>query len=108
MQIISTIDQTSSKSSLQLKLDSLGLTDSSFGEFSGERKPRFGSKFGQRNDNRNEKSNYFFHNLPPFSAIKSHAAERDKPNRSFLNQLYFLITFDGHFSAHTPHAMHLS
>jgi flagellar hook protein FlgE len=34
MQIISTIDQTSSKSSLQLKLDSLGLTDSSFGEFS--------------------------------------------------------------------------
>ena len=34
MQIISTIDQTASKSSLQLKLDSLGLTDSSFGEFS--------------------------------------------------------------------------
>ena len=34
MQIISTVDQTSSKSSLQLKLDSLGLTDSSFGEFS--------------------------------------------------------------------------
>jgi flagellar hook protein FlgE len=34
MQIISTIDQTSSKTSLQLKLDTLGLTDSSFGEFS--------------------------------------------------------------------------
>ena len=34
MQIISSIDQTASKSSLQLKLDSLGLTDSSFGEFS--------------------------------------------------------------------------
>ena len=34
MQIISTIDQTASKSSLQLKLDSLGLTDSAFGEFS--------------------------------------------------------------------------
>ena len=34
MQIISTIDQTSSKSSLQLKLDSLGLTDTSAGEFS--------------------------------------------------------------------------
>lgn len=34
MQIISTIDQSASKSSLQLKLDSLGLTDSSFGEFS--------------------------------------------------------------------------
>ncbi len=34
MQIVSTIDQTASKSSLQLKLDSLGLTDSSFGEFS--------------------------------------------------------------------------
>ncbi|MDD4329134.1 MAG: flagellar hook-basal body complex protein [Aliarcobacter sp.] len=34
MQIISTIDQTSSKSSLQLKLDSLGLTDTSSGEFS--------------------------------------------------------------------------
>lgn len=34
MQIISTIDQTSSKSSLQLKLDTLGLTDSAFGEYS--------------------------------------------------------------------------
>lgn len=34
MQIVSTIDQTTSKSSLQLKLDTLGLTDSSFGEFS--------------------------------------------------------------------------
>ncbi|BAK73379.1 flagellar hook-basal body complex protein [Arcobacter sp. L] len=34
MQIISTIDQTSLKSSLQLKLDSLGLTDSFLGEFS--------------------------------------------------------------------------
>jgi flagellar hook protein FlgE len=34
MQIISTVDQTSSLSSLQLKLNSLGLTDSSFGEFS--------------------------------------------------------------------------
>lgn len=34
MQIISTVDQTASKSSLQLKLDTLGLTDSSFGEFS--------------------------------------------------------------------------
>lgn len=34
MQIISSIDQTSSKTSLQLKLDTLGLTDSSFGEFS--------------------------------------------------------------------------
>lgn len=34
MQIVSKIDQTSSKSSLQLKLDSLGLTDSSFGTFS--------------------------------------------------------------------------
>jgi len=34
MQIISTLDQTTSLSSLQLKLDSLGLTDSSFGEFS--------------------------------------------------------------------------
>ncbi len=34
MQIVTTLDQTSSKSSLQLKLDTLGLTDSSFGEFS--------------------------------------------------------------------------
>lgn len=34
MQIVSTIDQTSSKTSLQLRLDSLGLTDSAFGEFS--------------------------------------------------------------------------
>lgn len=34
MQIISTVDQTTSLSSLQLKLNSLGLTDSSFGEFS--------------------------------------------------------------------------
>lgn len=34
MQIVSTVDQTSSLKSLQLKLDSLGLTDSSFGEFS--------------------------------------------------------------------------
>jgi flagellar hook protein FlgE len=34
MQIISTVDQTSSLSSLQLKLNSLGLTDSSLGEFS--------------------------------------------------------------------------
>lgn len=34
MQIIARVDQTSSKSSLQLKLDTLGLTDSSFGEFS--------------------------------------------------------------------------
>lgn len=34
MQIISTIDQTSSMTSLQLKLNTLGLTDSSFGEFS--------------------------------------------------------------------------
>lgn len=34
MQIISTVDQTSSLSSLQLKLNTLGLTDSSFGEFS--------------------------------------------------------------------------
>ena len=34
MEIVSTVDQTSSKKSLQLKLDSLGLTDSSFGEFS--------------------------------------------------------------------------
>ena len=33
MQIISSVDQESSRSSLQLKLDSLGLTDSSFGEF---------------------------------------------------------------------------
>jgi flagellar hook protein FlgE len=34
MQIVSTVDQTTSLSSLQLKLNSLGLTDSSFGEFS--------------------------------------------------------------------------
>jgi flagellar hook protein FlgE len=34
MQIIATVDQTTTMSSLQLKLDSLGLTDSSFGEFS--------------------------------------------------------------------------
>lgn len=34
MQIVSTVDQTTSQSSLQLKLDTLGLTDSSFGEFS--------------------------------------------------------------------------
>ena len=34
MQVISTVDQTSSLSSIQLKLNSLGLTDSSFGEFS--------------------------------------------------------------------------
>ncbi|WP_072680563.1 flagellar hook-basal body complex protein [Arcobacter sp. LA11] len=34
MQILSTVDQTTSQSSLQLKLDTLGLTDSSFGEFS--------------------------------------------------------------------------
>jgi flagellar hook protein FlgE len=34
MQIVSTIDQTASKSSLQLRLDALGLTDSAFGEFS--------------------------------------------------------------------------
>jgi flagellar hook protein FlgE len=34
MQIVSTVDQTSSLSSLQLKLNSLGLTDSSLGEFS--------------------------------------------------------------------------
>ena len=34
MQIVSSIDQTASMSSLQLRLDSLGLTDSSFGEFS--------------------------------------------------------------------------
>ena len=34
MQIVSTVDQTSSLKSLQLKLDSLGLTDSAFGEFS--------------------------------------------------------------------------
>ncbi|TLP35871.1 flagellar hook-basal body complex protein [Arcobacter arenosus] len=34
MQIISTIDQTTSQSSLQLSLESLGLTDSAFGEFS--------------------------------------------------------------------------
>tara|TARA_B100001063_G_scaffold184569_1_gene174241 strand:+ start:4759 stop:6783 length:2025 start_codon:yes stop_codon:yes gene_type:complete len=34
MQIVSSIDQTASKSSLQLKLDTLGITDSSFGEFS--------------------------------------------------------------------------
>ena len=34
MEIVSAVDQTSSKKSLQLKLDSLGLTDSSFGEFS--------------------------------------------------------------------------
>ena len=33
MQILSTVDQTTSQSSLQLKLDTLGLTDSSFGEF---------------------------------------------------------------------------
>jgi flagellar hook protein FlgE len=34
MQIVSTVDQTSSLKSLQLKLDTLGLTDSAFGEFS--------------------------------------------------------------------------
>lgn len=34
MQIVSTVDQETAKTSLQLKLDSLGLTDSSFGEFS--------------------------------------------------------------------------
>lgn len=34
MQIVSTVDQTTSQSSLQLKLDTLALTDSSFGEFS--------------------------------------------------------------------------
>jgi flagellar hook protein FlgE len=34
MQIVSTIDQTASKSSLQLNLDTLGLTDSAFGEYS--------------------------------------------------------------------------
>lgn len=34
MQIVSTVDQTTSLSSLQLNLSSLGLTDSSFGEFS--------------------------------------------------------------------------
>ncbi len=34
MQIISTVNQTTSLSSLQLNLSSLGLTDSSFGEFS--------------------------------------------------------------------------
>ena len=34
MQIVSTVDQTSALKSLQLKLDTLGLTDSSFGEFS--------------------------------------------------------------------------
>jgi flagellar hook protein FlgE len=34
MQIVSTVDQTSSLSSIQLKLNTLGLTDSSFGEFS--------------------------------------------------------------------------
>jgi len=34
MQILSTVDQETSKSSLQLKLDSLGLTDSYLGEFS--------------------------------------------------------------------------
>jgi flagellar hook protein FlgE len=34
MQIVSTVDQTTSLSSLQLKLNTLGLTDSSFGEFS--------------------------------------------------------------------------
>lgn len=34
MQIVSTIDQTSSQTSLQLKLDTLGLTDSTFGEIS--------------------------------------------------------------------------
>ncbi len=34
MQIVSTIDQTTSQSSLQLKLDTLGLTDSAFGEIS--------------------------------------------------------------------------
>ncbi|RXJ70200.1 flagellar biosynthesis protein FlgE [Halarcobacter ebronensis] len=33
MQIISNVDQETSKTSLQLKLDSLGLTDESFGEF---------------------------------------------------------------------------
>jgi flagellar hook protein FlgE len=34
MQIVSTVDQTTSLSSLQLKLNTLGLTNSSFGEFS--------------------------------------------------------------------------
>lgn len=34
MQIVSKIDQTTSQSSLQLKLDTLGLTDSAFGEIS--------------------------------------------------------------------------
>jgi flagellar hook protein FlgE len=34
MQIVSTVDQETSKTSLQLKLDSLGLTDSYLGEFS--------------------------------------------------------------------------
>jgi flagellar hook protein FlgE len=34
MQIVSTVDQTSALKSLQLKLDTLGLTNSSFGEFS--------------------------------------------------------------------------
>ncbi len=34
MQIISTVDQETSRTSLQLKLDSLGLTDESFGEIS--------------------------------------------------------------------------
>lgn len=34
MQIVTTIDQTTSQSSLQLKLDNLGISDSAFGEFS--------------------------------------------------------------------------
>jgi len=34
MQIVTTIDQTASQSSLQLKLDNLGISESAFGEFS--------------------------------------------------------------------------
>ena len=34
MQIVTTIDQTTSQSSLQLKLDNLGISESAFGEFS--------------------------------------------------------------------------
>ena len=33
MQIVNTIDQTTSKDSLQLRLDTLGISDSAFGEF---------------------------------------------------------------------------
>ena len=38
LQIITTIDQTATKNSLQLKLDTLGISDSAFGDFSVDKK----------------------------------------------------------------------